>query len=165
METIIGYVVIFGFGILLAAFFLFRKDKEMLLPITEQAYPQLIMAVLIKKENRQVTEIILQLKTLKKTLQVSGFHLELTNEHHDKETVDIKPIMEMANETLELQAGQSFRYSIPFRSLETLLSNQPESYDRFRFVVVTSENKKFKSYALALNTRWGLFKQDSGRYN
>jgi len=165
METIIGYVVIFGFGILFTALFLFRKDREMLLPITEQAYPQLIMAIFIKKEQRKITEIIIQLKALKRPLQISDFHVELTNERHDKEVVDIKPIMGIANETIDLQPAQSFRFSIPFRVFETLLSNQPESYDRFRFVVVTSENKKFKSYALALNTRWGLFKQDSGRYN
>ncbi len=165
METIIGYVVIFGFGILFAALFLFRKDKEMLLPITEQAYPQLIMAIFIKKEQRKITEIILQLKTLKSPLQIRDFNIELTNERHDKEVVDIKPIMGIANETIDLRPAQSFRFSIPFRVFETFLSNQPGSYDRFRFVVVTSENKKFKSYALALNTRWGLFKQDSGRYN
>jgi hypothetical protein len=165
METIIGYVVIFGFGILFAALFLFRKNKEMLLPITEQAYPQLIMAIFIKKEQRKITEIILQLKTLKSPLQISDFHIELTNERHDRKAVDIKPIMGMTDETIDFQPAQSLRFSIPFREFETFLSNQPESYDRFRFVVVTSKNKKFKSYALALNTRWGLFKQDSGRYN
>jgi len=165
MEAIIGYIVIFGFGIGFAALFLLRKDVEMMLPITEQVYPQLIMAILIKKERRKITEIILQLRTLKTDLQISHFHLELTNELHEKEVVDIKPIMGITDETIDFQPVQTIRFSIPFRAFENFLSSQSGSYDRFRFVVVTSENKKFKSYALGLNTRWGLFKQDSGRYN
>ncbi len=165
METIIGYVVIFGFGIIFAAIFLFRKDKEMLLPITRQIFPQLVMTVFIKKEKRKITEIILQFSQSKKAVQICDFHLELTNEYHEIETVDIKPLMEITDETVELQAMQSSRFTIPFRTFETLLSNQRVSYDRFRFVAVTPENKKFKSYTLGLNTRWGLFKQDSGKYN
>ncbi len=165
MEAIIGYIVIFGFGIGFAALFLFRQDKEIILPITEQAYPQLVMAIFIKKEKRKITEIILQLRTLKMALQICDFHLELTNEQHDKETVDIKPIMGMVDETINFQPSQTARFSIPFMAFENFLSSQSGSYDRFRFVVVTSENKKFKSYALGLNTRWGLFKQDSGKYN
>ena len=165
METTIGYVVIFGFGILFAALFLYRREREMLLPITEQVYPQLIMAIFIKKEQRKITEIILQIKTPKKALQISDFHLELTNEQHDKKMMDLKPIMNVTNETIDIKSAQSLRFSIPFQAFETFLSNQSASYDRFRFVVVTPENKKFKSYALGLNTRWGLFKQDSGKYN
>ncbi len=160
MEAIIGYIVIFGFGIIFVAIFLFGKDKERMLPITEQAFPQLVMAIFIKKEKRKITKIVLQFSPPRETLQISSFHLELTNEHHERETVDIKPLMEITDETVELRAGQSSRFTIPFQAFETLLSNQPGSYDRFRFVAVTPQNKKFKSYTLGLNTRWGLFKQD-----
>ncbi len=165
MEVIIGYIVIFGLGIVFVAVFLFRKDKRRMLSISEQAYPQLIITILIKKEKGKITEIILQLRPLKKVLQISGFHIEFTNEDHEKETVDIKPLMELTNNPVDLQPTQSFRYSIPFQVFETLLSNQSGAYDRFRFVVATPENKKFKSHTLGLHPRWGLFKQDSGKYN
>ncbi len=165
METIIGYIVIFGFGIVFVTMFMFRKDKEIMLPITEQAFPQLVMAIFIKKEKRKITEIILQFSPPKKALQICDFHLELTNERHEKETVDLKPLMEITAKAVELRAAQSSRFTIPFRAFETLLSNQGGPYDRFRFVAVTPENIKFKSFTLGLNTRWGLFKQDSGRYN
>jgi len=165
MEATIGYIVIFGLGIFFIAVFLFRKDKKRILPISEQAYPQLIIAIFIKKEMGKISEIILQLSPLKKALQISEFHLELTNEEHDKKTIDMKPLLELSDKPIDLLPAQSFRYSIPFSGFETLLSNQPGTYDRFRFVVVTPENKKFKSHALALHSRWGLFKQDSGKYN
>jgi hypothetical protein len=165
METTISYIIIFGFGILLAALYLFRKDKKRMLPVSEQTYSQLVIAIYIKKEKGKITEIILQLSPLRNTLQVSDFYLELTNEDHDKKTVDIKPLMKLPPETIELKPPGDYRFSILSQNFETFLSNQTGPYDRFRFVVVTQENNKFKSHTLAMNARWGLFKQDSGRYN
>jgi len=136
-----------------------------MLPVSEQSYSQMVMAVYIKKEKGKITEIILQLNPLKNTLQMNGFQLELTNENHDKKAVDIMPLMKLAARTLDLQAAKTFRFSIPAQNFEDFLSSQSGPYDRFRFVVVTPENKKFKSHTLAMNPRWGLFKQDSGRYN
>ncbi len=165
METTIGYIVIFGFGILLTALFLFRRDKKRMLPISEQAYPQIILTVLIKKEKGKISEIILQLRPLKKALQTSGFYLELTNEKHEKETLDIMHLIKIPSKNVSLKQSQPTLFTIPFNNFVKFLSDQPDSFDRFRFVIISAEDKKFKSHTLILNTRWGLFKQDSGKYN
>ncbi len=165
METVIGYIVIFGLGIIFVSFYLFKKDRKRDLPISEQPYPQIIMTVFIKKEKGKLSEIILQLRSLKNVLHIRYFHLELTNEQHEKETIDLKPILEIVDETIDLKPAQPMRFSFSSTTFVKLLSSHSDTYDRFRFVVATPENKKFKSHTLGLNKRWGLFKQDSGWYN
>ncbi len=165
METTIGYIVIFGFGILFAALYLFRKDKKRILPISEQSYSQLIISIYIKKEKSTITEIILELRPKNKAIPISNFYLELTNENHDSETVDIKPLLTTVEKEVTLQPGNIYQFPLLTQPFKIFLGNQNSAYDRFRFVVATPDNKKFKTHTLRMNTRWGLFKTDSGKYN
>jgi len=165
MEAIISYIVIFGLVITLTAVFLFRKDKKYLLPVSEQTFPQLIVTVLIRKEKNKIEEIILRLTPLKRPLQISELLLELTDGHHEKKIVDLKPIVGMTTGVIDLSPSEKAEFSIPFQSFKELLSELSFPYERFRMTAGTPEGKKFKSHELGLNPRWGLLKLDSGKYN
>ncbi len=165
MEAIISYIVIFGLGITLATVYLFRKDKKYLLPMSEQTFPQLIMTILIRKEKNKIEEIVLRLTPLKRPLQISELLLELTNEHHEKKIVDLKPIVNIAAGLINLSPSIKTEVPIPFQSFKELFSELSFPYERFRITAETPEGKKFKSHELGLNSRWGLLKLDSGKYN
>ncbi len=165
MEAIISYIVIFGLGITLTAVYLFRKDKKYLLPMSEQTFPQLIMTILVMKEKNKTEEIVLRLTPLKKPLQISELLLELTDEHHERKIVDLKPIAEMTAGVINLLPSEKAEFSIPFQPFKELLSELSFPYERFRMTAGTPEGKKFKSHELGLNPRWGLLKLDSGKYN
>ena len=107
MEAIISYIIIFGLGIILTAVFLFRKDKKYLFPMSEQTFPQLIMTILIRKEKNKIEEIILRLTPLKESLQISELLLELTDKHHEREIVDLKPIVEITAGVINLLPSKS----------------------------------------------------------
>ena len=62
METTIGYIIIFGLVILFTVLYLYRSEKQTLLPIPQQTYPELLITVLIKKEKRKITTLVLQMK-------------------------------------------------------------------------------------------------------
>jgi len=165
MEAIIGYVVIFGFGIIIASLYLFRKEKKSLLPISEQTYPHLVVTTLLKKERRKTTEIVLQLTPLKNALTINEITLELTNKKHEKKLIDLRPHLHFSEKEQILSPPEKTEFSIAFQHFISLLNEAAFPYERFRLVAGTPEGKRFKSHELGYHPRWGIFKADSGKYN
>lgn len=165
METIIGYIITFGLGILIASMYLFKKDKPSLLPVSEQTYPGLILTILIKKKKRKISEIVLQLKAMKEPLTIGKILLEFTDKNHEKTITDMNSYLNFSNKPLYLLPGEIVQLSLDFGEFIGLLDNTDFPYDRFRIIAASIEGKIFKSHELGYLSRWGLFKKDSGKYN
>ncbi len=164
METTIGYIVIFGLGILFSLFYLFGKEKQRRLPIAQQTYPQLQLTVLITKEKRKVTALILELLPLKNNLLVNTLALELTDKQHGRKTIDLNAYL-LPEDNLELVAGKKISLALRFDDFLQELEDAKFPFETFRMVAVAPGNKKFKSKILGYHPRWGIYKADSGNYN
>ncbi len=164
METTIGYIVIFGLGLLFAVFYLFGKEKQRMLPIAQQTYPQLQLNVLITKEKRAVTSLILELRPLKNNLPLDAIALELTDKQHNKKSIRLNPYL-LEGKSSELVSGKKSHFILHFDDFLKELEAADFPFETFRLVAVTRENKKFKSHILGYHPRWGIYKADSGNYN
>ncbi len=164
MEETIGYIVIFGLGILFAALYLFKKDKQRLLPIAAQTYPQLHLVVSITKEKRKITALTLELTALKNGIFLRTLQLELSDQLHQKFNIDLAPYL-LLPDNRQLSPKEKTSLTLNFEDFTELLETADFSYETLRLVAVTADNKKFKSPLLGYHPRWGIFKADSGKYN
>ncbi len=164
MEETIGYIVVFGLGILFAAFYLLKNDKQRLLPIAAQVYPQLHFAVFITKEKRKTTTLAIRLTALKESIFLRTIVLELSDQNHEKFNIDLEPYLTFPHGR-KFQPKEKNTLLLNFNDFTKLLEDAGFAYDTLRLVVVTTENKKFKSPLLGYHSRWGLYKADSGKYN
>jgi hypothetical protein len=164
METTIGYIVIFGLGLVFAVFYLFGKKKQRLLPIAQENYPQVRITVLITKEKRKVTALILELFPVKQNLTLNRIELELADPERRKKIINLNPFLS-SGKTQELIPGKKMQYLLEMDDFLKISETAGFPYETFRLVAVNAQNKKFKSHLLAYHPRWGIFKADSGKYN
>ena len=164
VETTIGYIVIFGLVIVFTAFYLFRSEKQILLPISQQTYPELLITVLVKKEKRKISTLILQLKPVKENLMLRSIELELTGKNHEKKRLDLTSLFPN-DKNRQHPPGEKFLLSMALTELLALMEQSKFAFENFRLVAKTPEGKIYKTHLLAYHPRWGLYKSDSGKYN
>lgn len=161
MEDILTYVIIFGFGIGLVSLWLYRKDKQRLLPVSVQHYSNLEMSVCIEKEKGELTEIVIRLDSKGKNLNPSSLELELIDKKRNKQIADLTHLIQDHKSSdfpvskIQIKAGDFL----------AVLKEVDFPFVGFRIVVRTSNGNQFKSHELAYDGRWKLYKLDSGNYN
>ncbi len=161
MEDILTYVIIFGFGIGLVSLYLYRKDKQRLLPVSVQHYSNLVMSVLIEKEKSELTEIVIRLDSKEKALYPSSLALELIDAKRNKQIAELTHLIQ-GNKSNNLPVSE---FHITADDFLALLKEVDFPFVSFRIVVKTSGGNQFKSHELAYDQRWKLYKLDSGNYN
>ena len=164
VETTIGYIIIFGLVILFTALYLYRSEKQTLLPVSQQTYPELLITVLIKKEKRKITTLVLQMKSLRENLLISNITLELTDKNHDKKQLDLSGLLP-GYQHRTLPSGKPILFPLALSDLLALMEEAEFAFENFRLVAKTPEGKVFKTHQLTYHPRWGIFKSDSGKYN
>lgn len=164
MENILTYFVVFGFGIAIVSLYLYRKDKQRLLPISEQQYAGLQMQVKIEKEKSKLIHVIIGLRFFIRTNHWTKLEIELIDQKRNKKIININSLVVQSTIT-EHETTADQELTILFNDLQDALKKEEFQYQSFRFVVETSESKKYKSHELAYSERWQLFKLDSGTYN
>jgi len=164
MENILTYFFVFGFGIAIVSLYLYRKDKQRLLPISEQQYAGLLMHIYIEKEKSKLIHVIIGLRFFNKSNHLTKLEIELIDPKRNKQIINITPLVRQNTKTKN-DTAMIQELTILFNDLQDTLIKEKFQYQSFRFVVETTEGKKYKSHELAYNERWQLFKLDSGTYN
>lgn len=164
METTLGYIIIFGLVILFTALYFYRSEKQTLLPVSQQTYPELLITVLIKKEKRKITTLLLQIKPTRENLLINNITLELTDKNHDKKRLDLSA--QFPDHLQQpLPSGKPIPFPLALSDLLALMEKAEFDFENFRLVAKTPEGKIFKTHPLTYHPRWGIFKSDSGKYN
>ena len=163
MEDIIGYIIIFGLGFGVIGLYFFRKDKQKILPVSEQLYSDLKLSIGIIKEKNKVSKIWFQVDLRNPKVRISGFFAELIDKKGDKTEIDLNPMLK--NFSDNPPDSSSHKVILDFVQFKDEIQKINFPLKKFRFFIVSENGKKYKSHELGLHNWWNLMKLDSGHYN
>ncbi len=161
MQDVITYIIVFGLLIVFASLFLYRKDKKRILPLSQQQYPGFELTLSVGKEKNKIIFILFNTNNSKIQITSKNVFIEFIDKDRKRETNAFDKIIERKSKTVSKFNGVVFSYSDLKNSLEKI----PFPFVSFRFIFVDDKGHKFKTHELAINSRWDLYKPDSGKYN
>lgn len=163
MEEIIGYIIIFGLGFGVIGLYFFRTDKQKTLPVSEQLYSDLKLSIGVIKEKNKVSKIWILVDLRNTKVSISGYYAELTDKEGNKTEIDLKPILK--KNIPDTTDSSKHKVILDFEQFKDEIKKRNFPLKKFRFIIVSDNNKKYKSHELGLHNWWNLMKLDSGHYN
>jgi len=164
LEDIIGYIILFVFGLGALYLYQWRKDKMRIFPLSEQHYPELVLTVLIKKQSGEIKSLLLRVLA-KKDITVKEILVELIYPGNENFSASLNHLSGENLFPLKITGGNSFDFNLEMKDFKDEITGQSVKFNAFRLIVQNESGKKFKSHRLAFNKRWSVFKPDTGRYN
>jgi len=162
MDSIIGYVVLFIVGLTVLYAYQWRKIKKRDLSLSRQAYADAILELFIQKQHGKTQKIILQI-IAKTDLQLQDIAVELIGKKREFQTVKFST--DDSDKLIFISKNNRHHFLIDPDFFKKFISEQGAEFRTFRLIVTNDKGKKFKTHELAFNSKWTLFKPDSGKYN
>ncbi|MBE0651906.1 MAG: hypothetical protein IH595_13840 [Bacteroidales bacterium] len=165
MENLFTYIFVIGLISTIAVLYLYRKDKQRILPLSEQTYQDAKITVSIVKEKSAARQVIIKVFFKKEDAILKDFLVELIGEEKTKKYVSFASIFSEEIRPEILRDKSEFYTGVPYSQLKAALSSIDFPFKSLRLVAETIDGKKYKSHQLAMSGRWGFIKIDSGNYN
>ncbi len=163
MESTIGYIVIIGLVIISVALYNIRKKKLKIYLLSNQQYPELSLAINIKKEQGDIEAILINIIALKK-VELTEIKVELISSKREFNFYSLNTVFDNLKLPMKVEKSENSSFQIPFKDFKSLLVEGEHPFRTFRFVVVGND-KVFKSHELGFNKKWVIYRPDSGNYN
>ena len=78
---------------------------------------------------------------------------------------DISGLCNNLDLPLDLTASNSCKIEIPFTDFKNKMNDGELPFRTFRFVINDDRNNPFKSHELGFNSKWIIYRPDTGSYN
>jgi len=164
MQDALTYVIIFGFGIVLVSIYFYRKDKQRLLPLSEQWFSDLALIISVEKEKGNLVNVVINIRSNKNNNLCTGIGIELIDSRREIKYIELEPLIQTQTDNRYTRSNQQANV-IEYTALRDFIAKADFPFQSIRFVAEMKSGKKYKSHELAFNDRWHLFKIDSGKYN
>lgn len=164
MESILSYTIIIVFIIISVYVYNIRKNTSRTYLLSDQHYPKTSFYIWIKKEKGKIESIIIEVKNSEQ-LRIYDVRVELITRKRDFSYYDHKQLSDSVSLPVNLSANMNYRLELPFNSFKELLSKGDNPFRTFRFVADCSDGKIFKSHELGFNSKWVIYRPDTGSYN
>ncbi|MDG2080876.1 MAG: hypothetical protein P8J47_03735 [Bacteroidales bacterium] len=164
MESILSYTVIILVIVISIYIYNIRKKQSRIFSLSEQNFPSNIFYVKIAKLNGVITSILIEIYALK-DMNITSVRAELITGKRVFNYYDISGLCNNLDLPLDLTASHSCKIEIPFTDFKNKMNDGELPFRTFRFVINDDRNNPFKSHELGFNSKWIIYRPDTGSYN
>lgn len=164
MESILSYTIIIVFIVISVYVYNIRKNTTRTFLLSDQHYPIASLNVWIQKEKGKIESIIIEVKNTEK-LRIVNIKTELITGKREFNYYDHRQLSNSYPMPVELPPDKDYKMELPFNSFKELMSEGEHPFRTFRFVVECDGSKTFKSHELGFNSKWVIYRPDTGSYN
>ena len=164
MESILSYTIIIVFIVISVYVYNIRKNTTRTFLLSDQHYPIASLNVWIQKEKGKIESIIIEVKNREK-LRIVDIKTELITGKREFNYYDHMQLSNSNPMPVDLSPDKDYKMELPFNSFKELMSEGKHPFRTFRFVVEGDDGKTFKSHELGFNSKWVIYRPDTGSYN
>ena len=164
MESILSYTIIIVFIIISVYVYNIRKNTTRTYLLSDQHYPNASFYIWIKKEKGKIESIIIEVKNSEK-LSISDIKAELITGKRDFSYYDYNQLSDTVSLPVDISPNNGYRLELPFNAFKELMSKGEHPFRTFRFVADCKGGRTFKSHELGFNSKWVIYRPDTGTYN
>ena len=164
MESILSYTVIILVIVISIYIYNIRKKQSRIFSLSEQNFPSNIFYVKIVKLNGVITSILIEIYALK-DMNITSVRAELITGKRVFNYYDISGLCNNLDLPLDLTESHSCKIEIPFTDFKKMMNDGELPFRTFRFVINDYRNNPFKSHELGFNSKWIIYRPDTGSYN
>ena len=164
MESTVTYIVIAIIMALTITVYNYKKKKIRYYLLSKQQYPELTISVDIKKTEGKISAIIIS-NTAKVPVEIVDFKVELISKKREFNYYSLQQLLIDNSLPAVLNNAQKFQFEISFDKFKELLMEGELLFRTFRFVTISKNGRSFKSHEMGFNSRWVIYRPDSGNYN
>jgi hypothetical protein len=160
----VGYIIMFIFGAGVLGIYHYNKSKARILPLSVQRYPDLLLEILIRKQQARTQFLVVRITALKE-IRIARMYIELIDKKREITRVGFAEEEIPEDKTTLAAVGKPVEVTIPVEEFKNYLLNKDIPFKSFRFVVDALPNSKRKTHELGFSSNWNIYRPDSGKYN
>ncbi len=164
MESTISYILIAIIVIVSVIVYNYKKQQVRIYLLSEQIYPELRLEVKIKKFKGLTSSILIHVLAFEDTT-IKDIQVELISSKREFNSYSLDELISLNQLPIVLKKDTSIEYCVPFESYKALLRDGPHPFRTFRFMILSKNNKPYKSHEMGFNKKWVIYRPDSGNYN
>lgn len=157
-------MVIIVFMVITIYVYNLRKNSSKVFSLSEQVYPGISLQIRIKKHRGKINGILITLMN-KDRLVINDIKAELITGKREFNYYNHNKLPLQIELPVIIDSGNGFETEIPFLSFKEIMSEGDLPFRTFRLVIVTDDGKTYKSHELGFNSKWVIYRPDTGSYN